>query len=195
MTDLFSPEAMASYLVTVIVTALSLFIIFFIVKKLLYKPITEMVDKRKALIEKQLKEAEEKNTVSVKNAKAAQAKLDAAQSDAAKIVAEANSRALLEAERVVKNARLEALRNSQRAAEELRQERSAMLHEVRSEVTSLSMAIATKLVGESIDSAETRQKVDKWIDDQLLTEERNSASEARPGSSLNDASLQGATHE
>lgn len=195
MTDLFSPEAMASYLVTMIVTGLSLLIIYIIVKKLLYKPITEMIDKRKALIEKQLREAEEKTAASVKNAKEARAKLDAAQADAAKIVSEANSRALLEADRVVKNARMEALKNSKRADEELRQERNTMLHEVRSEVTSLSMAIATKLVGESVNNEETRQKVNKWIDDQLLNEEKSSETEAALVESDSSESSQGASHE
>ena len=195
MTDLFSPEAMASYLVTMIVTGLSLLIIYIIVKKLLYKPITEMIDKRKALIEKQLREAEEKTAASVKNAKEARAKLDAAQADAAKIVSEANSRELLEADRVVKNARMEALKNSKRADEELRQERNTMLHEVRSEVMSLSMAIATKLVGESVNNEETRQKVNKWIDDQLLNEEKSSETEAALVESDSSGSSQGASHE
>lgn len=195
MTDLFSPEAMASYLVTMIVTGLSLLIIYIIVKKLLYKPITEMIDKRKALIEKQLREAEEKTAASVKNAKEARAKLDVAQADAAKIVSEANSRALLEADRVVKNARMEALKNSKRADEELRQERNTMLHEVRSEVMSLSMAIATKLVGESVNNEETRQKVNKWIDDQLLNEEKSSETEAALVESDSSGSSQGASHE
>lgn len=173
MTDLFSPEAMASYLVTIVITALSLLIIFVIVKKLLYKPLSKMVDARKAQINKQLADAEAAKSEAEANARATKAQLDAANSEAAKIVASANSRALLEADSVVKAAKLEALDLSKRAEEQIKQERTAMMHELRSEVTGLSMAIATKLVGEAVDNEESRNKVETWIDEQLQTGEEH----------------------
>lgn len=167
MTDLFSPEALATYLVTAIYTAFSLLIIYLIVKKLLYKPINEMLEKRKALIASQLDEAAQKNREAKDASKAAQKNLDDSHAKAAQIVAEANSRALLEAERTHKAAQTEALELHARAEEEIKHERSAMVQDLRSEVTSLSMAIATKLVGESVDTAASRKKVDHWIDEQF----------------------------
>ncbi len=175
MTDLFSPEAMATYLVTVIATGLSLLIVYLIVSKLLYKPITAMLEKRKNLIATQLSEAERINAEAKENAKQAATNLSASQTEAAHIVAEANSRALLEAEQVLKTAQLQALENSNRAAAAIEQERKVMIHEVRAEVSSLSMAIATKLVGESLDNDATREKVDQWIDHQLLQDQEPAA--------------------
>ncbi len=76
MTDLFSPEAMATYLVTALYTAFSLLIVYWIVKKLLYKPLREFLNKRKNLIASQLDEAASINAEAQEVQKEAQRYLD-----------------------------------------------------------------------------------------------------------------------
>ena len=194
MTDLFSPEALATYLVTAIVTALSLLIIFIVVKKLLYKPLSKTVEQRKALIESQLNDAAAKSAEAQSKAKAAQAQLDAAHSEAAKIVASANSRALLESDSIVTSAQHEAAEIAKRAEAELKQERNAMIQDLRTEVTSLSMAIATKLVGEAVYNEASRSKVESWIDEQLQTDAVNEkSSEAETNADHQTAATTSAT--
>jgi F-type H+-transporting ATPase subunit b len=59
---MFTPEAMAGYAVTAILTIVNLLVTYYVLKRFLFKPILKILRKRKLEVETELAQAEEKLT-------------------------------------------------------------------------------------------------------------------------------------
>ena len=126
-------------------------ILFIVLRAWVYKPITNMLEKRRNAIAKGLEDARI----------AAEARANA-ENDAAKIIADAQAQAgaiirdaSSRTETTIKDLRLKAdeeiAKAKSSAMAEAVQERDRMLGELRSQVAALAIAAAQKLVGESLD--------------------------------------------
>lgn len=163
MQDLFSPEALATHLVNLVLTALSLLIIYVIVKKLLYKPIAAAMQKRQEAISARLSESEGERAKAAELLAEAQKQLEDARAQAATTVAEAAERARRESERLISQAEEEIKAKRERATLELVRERQAMLSSLRTELSGLASAVAAQLIDAPVDEAKSQRLVDDWI--------------------------------
>jgi len=127
----------------------------------LWKPMTNMLDARSAKIQKGLEDAAAAASAR-KNAEAEAEKILAqARSEATQIVEEGRSRGDDVAKGVEGEARKEAEKIREEARTAAQAERNAQLAGLRGQVASISVAVAERLIGESLD--EKRQKA--LIDD------------------------------
>jgi len=127
----------------------------------LWKPMTNMLDARSAKIQKGLEDAAAAASAR-KNAEAEAEKILAqARSEATQIVEEGRSRGDDVAKGVETEARKEAEKIREEARMSAQAERNAELSGLRGQVASISVAVAERLIGESLD--EKRQKA--LIDD------------------------------
>jgi F-type H+-transporting ATPase subunit b len=156
----------------IIWTWLVFIVLFFMLRKYAWPPIVRLTVEREKLIAKQLDEAERANA----DAKAALeehkqllsgAKDDAlsgAKDDAHKLINEAKGLASKEREHMLAQAREEQQQVLERAKREIAVERERAVAELRRTAVDLSLAAASKLIEQRLDSDADRKIVEEYLD-------------------------------
>ncbi len=162
---MFTPEALASYVSLAIFTVINLLAAYLILKHFLFKPILRMLRKRRQLISDELAQAEETLDKAKEKMSQAEERLDGTTREASVILAEARSQAERQSELQLTDARQSAAGLVTRAETEVNRMRITMLNDVRNEVADLSVAIASKVIGQAMDERRQRELVEKFLDD------------------------------
>ena len=143
----------------------NLLIIYLFLKKILFKPVKNMIDSRQKEVDDMYAGAEEAEA----NAKAMKAEYEAklanADSESEEILRTAQRRALLKEEEILKEAAVEATRIRDRASEEIAMEKKRMLGEIKDEVSGMAIDIASAVIGREVSASEHEQFIDSFIDE------------------------------
>ncbi len=148
---------------TFIATIINLFIQMFLIKKFLFKPINDILEKRKNLADKTIREAREAKEEADSLKDQYEDSLTSAHAEAAKIVSDAQKEAQNKADALVKEAQEEAAGIKARAAADIEQERKKAVNEAKDEIGSLAMDIAGKVVEKEINEADHRKLIEDFI--------------------------------
>lgn len=148
---------------TFIATIINLFIQMFLIKKFLFKPINDILEKRKNLADKTIREAREAKEEADSLKDQYEDSLTSAHAEAAKIVSDAQKEAQNKADALVKEAQEEAAGIKARAAADIEQERKKAVNEAKDEIGSLAMDIAGKVVEKEINEADHKKLIDDFI--------------------------------
>jgi F-type H+-transporting ATPase subunit b len=149
-----NPIYLLSYLVNFVVLVVLL-------RLLLYRPILNLFEARRAKIEQGLQDARAAETARASAEAERQSVLDAARVEAQKLRAEANQQAEQAAAKIRADAQAEAVKIKADALSGLSAERNKMLSELRGQIAALAIAASSKLIGESLD----RQRQEALIAD------------------------------
>lgn len=149
---------------SMIVTIINLFILFFILKKFLFKPVQKIFDKRKAEIDKLYGDAEQAQSAAEKDKKIYSEKLECAESEASDIVRAATEKANRMSDEIIAQANDKATAMIKRADESIAQERKKAVNEIKDEISSISVEIAQKVVQREINEDDHKQLIDSFID-------------------------------
>jgi F-type H+-transporting ATPase subunit b len=126
-------------------------VLAFLLSKLLYNPVLNMLEKRKDRIAKGLEDARAAEEARAKADEAAAEIMEEARKKAQQVVAEASN----SAEQVRANIRVQAEEEARgimaQAREDAQLERNKILAEMRGQIGLLAMAAAQKIVGETLD--------------------------------------------
>jgi F-type H+-transporting ATPase subunit b len=142
-----------------IVQILAFVFLIIILKGWLYTPIVKVLDERKARIAKGLEDARQAS-IARDNADAeAKSILEAARTEAAKIRSDATVQAEETAAGITNNANEQAKEIVASAGENAEEERNRILSDLRTQVASIAIAAANKLVGEALDEDKQRELV------------------------------------
>ncbi len=140
---------------------------FLIIAALLYflmlGPMGNMLDSRKATIEKGLKDAEEAANARRNAEEAAEEIRQEARQEAQKIVEEARQRGNELEQTLRGEAQEEAEKIRQDAREQAAVERESELSGLRSQVANISVALANRLIGESLDEKRQQEIISKFF--------------------------------
>jgi F-type H+-transporting ATPase subunit b len=164
---MFTPEALASYVSTALITVINLLVTYFVLKRFLFKPILKVLRSRREKIAGELAQSETRLRDAEVRLTQANDKLENANHEAAVILSEARSQAETSSETILTEARKEAAGHLTRADAEVNRMRITMLNEVRNEVADLSVAIASKVIGQVMDEHRQRELVDQFLDEQM----------------------------
>lgn len=127
-------------------------LIFLVLRQFLWKPLVNMVDSRSARIQKGLEDAAAAANAR-RNAEAEAEKIQAqARAEAARAVEEARGRGEEVARSVESEARTEAERIRAEARTRANEERDRQLADLRGQVAAIGVAVAERLIGESLDA-------------------------------------------
>ena len=159
--SLLSPDQMAHYLVTGLVTIVNLLVAFLILKFALFKPLMKVMKARKEAVSKEITGAEEKEKQASEKLDEATKKLDASHEEAMQIIADARTQAEKQSETIIETAKKEAQEIRDRAEEDAKRSKKAMMEEMKDEVADLAVSIAGRILSGSekgMDEAALREK-------------------------------------
>ncbi len=151
----------------------SFLILFFILTKLLYGPISRALDDRSNRIRESLEAADRARQDAASSAERVEQEIAAARTQGQQLIAEARDAAgrlrTSEEERV--RADLESLR--ERAAQDVRRERDSAIEEIRAEFANLAVDAAERVIGRSLDAQAHREIIEGVLQEGLAEDRRN----------------------
>ncbi|MDP4118420.1 MAG: F0F1 ATP synthase subunit B [Bacillota bacterium] len=147
-----------------ILVALNLIILYVVLRKILFKPVTAFMENRTLSIRNSIENAEKQKAEAEELRFEYEKQLKNAKAEAEKIVAEGHAKAVLDAEKVIGDAKREASLILKNAGEEIEHERAQMLKDIRNEVAELAILAASKLMEENMSTAKNMQFVNDFLD-------------------------------
>ena len=144
---------------------LNLLLLYIVLKKVLFKPVTEFMENRTQSIKNSIDDAEKQKAEAMELKRSYEEQLGHAKEDAEKIVKEARAKAEAEHDRIVEDGRKEAEALMASAKENIESERSRMISELRAQVAGLALAAASHVIEVNLDTEKNRALVDKFIDE------------------------------
>ena len=144
-------------------TIVNILVLFLLLKRFLFKPITEMMESRTAEIENNLEDAEDQKQKAHELTAQYEEKLQGAHAQAAQIVSEAKARGQQEYSSILSAAQQDAQKEKERSRAEMEREREDMLRGVQENVTELVLLTASKLSQKELDQESDRKLVDAFL--------------------------------
>jgi F-type H+-transporting ATPase subunit b len=148
---------------TFIIQIINLFIQVYLIKKFLFKPINDILEKRRNLADKAIKDARQAQEEADSLKDQYESSLTNAHAEAAQIVSDAQKEAQNKADTLVKEAQAEAASIKARAAADIEQEKKKAVNEAKDEIGSLAMEIAGKVVEKEINESDHKKLIDEFI--------------------------------
>ncbi len=148
---------------TFIIQIINLFIQVFLIKKFLFKPINEILEKRRNLADKEIREAREAKDEADSLKTQYENSLTNAHAEAAQIVSDAQKEAQNKADTLVREAEQQAAGIKAKAAADIEQEKKKAMNEAKEEIGSLAMDIAGKVVEKEINEADHKKLIEDFI--------------------------------
>lgn len=150
---------------SIIISLANLLILFFILKKFLYKPVKRILAERKAQIEEQYSKAEEAEKTAKESQNQWSEKLKNADIEADKIIKDAEANANRKKDIIISNANKKAESIIKSAQDDAESERGKARTEIKNEIADVSTVIAEKILEREIKMEDHRNMIDSFIDE------------------------------
>lgn len=148
---------------TFIYVIINFFVLYFVLKKILFGPVTKFMEERKSSITDSMEKAKKANEEAEELRKEYEEKLALAKDESSKIINEAKARGEREYNQIINDAKREAEAIKKKGKDEVSLERNQMIEEVKKKAAALVFAVAKKLLNENVDYKKNRELVDKFI--------------------------------
>lgn len=146
-------------------TLINLVIFYILMKVFLIKPITNIMEKRKKLIEDGLNQARQDQDEALKLKEQYEAALVGTRDESTKIVADAKLTAKNEYDRVMEDAQKDAAALLENAGKSIALEKEKAMHDLKSQVAGLAMEAARKVTGQKDYSQDDLALYDKFLEE------------------------------
>ena len=138
-------------------------IVLLLLTKFAWNPLLKVIAERQARIAGQIEAADQERAAAEKLRAEYQQQMQNAKGDAQSIMDKAMRQADNTKEEIIASAREEHARLLEAAQEKIARERQQALEDIRSEVVSISVAAAAKVIGQSVDEKVNARLVDDFI--------------------------------
>ncbi len=149
---------------TIIFTWVNMFILFTLVKKILFKPVNNILDQRDAEIKKIYDDANQANEKAVNLEKEYSEKMAQARDEAGEIIKQATLTAQKREKEIIESAHQQVATMTRRAETQIAQERKKAYQEIKDEISDISVAIAGKMVQREITAADHEALISQFIE-------------------------------
>lgn len=156
-------EALGINLGYLLVQIFNFAIIFVVLRAWVYKPILGLLENRRLSIAQGLEDARIAAEARENAEKDAAKIISEAQVKAGQIVREATERAEASGREIKAQADADAVKARDAAVAEVQQEKERMLSDLRGQVAALAVAVAQKLIGESLDDKRQHALIDEFF--------------------------------
>lgn len=151
------------HLSTIIFTIINLLVLYAVLRKVLFGKVNDVLEQRAQLVQQEIDAAQAGNRQAQELKAQYEGQLQDAHQEAAKIVADAQTRAQRVYDGTVAEAQSEAQRLRHEAQAQIASERETMLRSARQEVASLALLAAAKAAGRSMDGNDDKAFVDEFL--------------------------------
>lgn len=138
-------------------------VLFVLLAKFAFPPITKMLDERAEKIRESLEKAEDTRIEAERLLEEYRQQMAEARAEAAKIIEQGRTVAENMKAEILAKAREEAEAEKAKALEAIKAERAAALAELQAKVAELSVAVAGKIIGEQLTPAEHEKLIERYI--------------------------------
>jgi len=144
--------------------AVAFFVLLFLMYRTVWPQVNKAYQDRRANIEGKLEQAEKERAEAEKLLERYKERLAAAEDETQRILEEARANAERVRKDLLTKAEADAERQLERARQAIRSERDQAIRQLRGEVGTLAVELATRVVGESLDRERQLRLVDRYID-------------------------------
>ena len=149
---------------TMLFAWLNLLILYLILKKIAFKPLKNMIDSRQKEVDEMYSNAENAENEAGELRREYEEKLSGAKAESEEILKNAQRRAILREEEIIKEAEAEAGRIMERAEAEIELERRRAVNDVKDEVSEIAISIAEAVIERDINENEHKELIDSFIE-------------------------------
>ncbi len=157
-------EVISVNLWSIVISLLNLTILFLILKKLLFKPVTKVVLQRQENIDGQYRDARRAKDEAEAHEKELEERLAGAKSEAAEIIRSASESAQKRGDEIVADAKDKADGIVKRAEEEAELTRKKARDGMKTEIASVAAALSEMLLEREINTEDHKKLIDSVID-------------------------------
>ena len=144
--------------------AVAFFVLLFLMYRTVWPQVNKAYQDRRANIEGKLEQAEKDRDEAETLLERYKQRLAAAEDETQRILEEARANAERVRKELLAKAEADAGRQLERARQAIRSERDQAIRQLRGEVGTLAVELATRVVGESLDRERQLRLVDRYID-------------------------------
>ena len=148
---------------TMVFAWINLLILYLFLKKLLFKPVKNMIDSRQKEIDDMYSDAENSKVAADEMKAEYEEKLSSANEESEAILKKAVRRAQLREEEILKEANDKAQRVLERANEQIELEKKQAINDVKNQVSGMAIDIAAAIIERDIDRSEHEAMIDEFI--------------------------------
>ena len=148
---------------TMIFAWCNLLVLYFVLRKLLFKPVKNMIDSRQQEIDGMYSDAEKSREDADAMKADYEEKISHAKEESEEILKNAVRRAQLREEEILREANDKASRVIKRAEEQVEMEQKRAMTELKNEVSDMAIGIASAVIERDIDRKEHEALIDEFI--------------------------------
>lgn len=148
---------------TILWTTLNFAILLFALYKFLYKPLLGAISAREEEIEGSLKKAAEDRTEADRLRKEFESQISSAQREAQEILSKATKAATTAKEQIETQARAKASEILENATKTIEREKAKAIAELRDEVATLALSIASRVIEKNLDNDEQKRLAERFV--------------------------------
>jgi len=148
---------------TFIAQICNLFIQVWLIKKFLFKPIREILEKRKAKADAEILDAAKAKEEALAMKTEYEQNMLEAKNKAGDILASAQKTATLQSEEIIREANAQAVQIKTKAERDIEQEKRKAVNEIKDEIGSMAMEIAGKVIEREVSAEDHTKLIDEFI--------------------------------
>ncbi len=149
----------------ILVSLANLLILFLLMKKFLYKPVTEVLEKRRAAIEGDYAAADEAKRSALASKAEYEEKLSHAETEASEMRKSAADEAKRHGERIIAEANARADGIVRAAEEQIQLDKKKAEADIKREIADVSTRLAEKLIGKEVNADTHRELIVSFIEE------------------------------
>jgi len=156
---------MLDFSVTFIITIINITILFFVLKKILFKPVTKFMAERAKRVQDTIEQAQKDKDEAMSLLDKYQNKLKNAEAEAREILKTASENAERQAQLIIAEGKRDAQDAADSARKQIEMERQAALSKFKLEAAALVIAVSAKLSAKNFSSDDNRRYASMLLDE------------------------------
>ena len=157
----FKPLISVSY--ELVFKLINTFLVFWILKKLLFKPVMDIIEARENDIKSDLAEGERAKTEGLSLKKEYEERISTAKAEGQEIIKQATLRAEQKEAEIISTAKQEAQSLKEKASKDVEQERQKVMNEIKSDISNIALLAASKVIEKDIDKSKHEELINNFI--------------------------------
>ncbi|MFR2882649.1 MAG: F0F1 ATP synthase subunit B [Lachnospiraceae bacterium] len=141
----------------------NLFIQMYLIKRFLFKPVHEILEKRRAATDAEIIQAEETKAKAEAIRAEYERNMQDARQKANEILDSARNTAAIQSEKILKEAQDQTFAMKNKAEKEIAQEKKKAVNEVKGEIGDMAVEIAGKVIEREINEKDHEKLIDEFI--------------------------------